>query len=854
GRPCNAQGVSLSPDDPAPPPEPRAPNDYTPYTLHAHFELADFLFRKEQMSAANINDLMQIWAATLPPDHDPPFTNSRDLYESIDTIPLGDIPWQEFRVTYTGPRPDNNVLSWMLREYSVWFRCPRRVLHTQLGNRNFAKDMDFAAKQVFHGEQREYKDFMSGDWAWRQSDIIAQDPANVDTTFCPIVLGSDKTTVSVATGQNEYYALYLSNGLVRNTARRAHWNAVSLVAFLAVPKTDREFAHDLCFHKFRRQLFHASLRTILDPLHTGMTVAEIMRCADGHFRRVIYGLGPYIADYPEQVLLACVMQGWCAKCTSNRKDLDESNVPRRCHGHTQALLTALDLKVLWDEYGIAGDLVPFTTVFPRADIHEMLLLDLLHQIIKGTFKDHLVTWVGEYLELKHGKAGAAVVLADIDRRIAAVPSFPGLCRFPEGRGFKQWTGDDSKALMKVYLPVIVGHVPAQMVHALSAFLEFCYLVRREAITTDTLVQIEDALQCFHQDRVIFEDIGVRLPNGLRFSLPRQHSMSHYPYLTQNFGAPNGLCSSITKSKHIQAVKEPYRHSNRYEALGQMLLTNQHLDKLAAARSDFTTRSMLQGAWVHDPAVLIDVDAAVQEDDDGGPVDADVLGKVTLAKRKARGFPKTTNGVAMFIGAPQLPNLIRRFLHVQLNDDVEVGDDAIDIELCPPAPPRISVFPSALAVFYTPSDLSGIKGMKRERIRACMLWRSSPARNDCVFVDDDEALPGFQGLAVVRIRLFFSFKHHDGSDFPCALVSWFVLSKDTPCDQTGMWIVKPHLDAYGLLVMSVIHLDCILRAAHLIGVAGAHTIPRTLTYTDSLDAFNAFYVNKYADHHAHEIAF
>jgi hypothetical protein len=34
-------------------------------------------------------------------------------------------------------------------------------------------------------------------------------------------------------------------------------------------------------------------------------------------------------------------------------------------------------------------------------------------------------------------------------RIAAVPLFLGLCRFPEGCSFKQWTGDDSKALMKV---------------------------------------------------------------------------------------------------------------------------------------------------------------------------------------------------------------------------------------------------------------------------------------------------------------------------------------------------------------------------------------------------------------------
>jgi len=34
-------------------------------------------------------------------------------------------------------------------------------------------------------------------------------------------------------------------------------------------------------------------------------------------------------------------------------------------------------------------------------------------------------------------------------RIAAAPLFPKLRRFPHGRRFKQWTGDDSKALMKV---------------------------------------------------------------------------------------------------------------------------------------------------------------------------------------------------------------------------------------------------------------------------------------------------------------------------------------------------------------------------------------------------------------------
>jgi hypothetical protein len=54
--------------------------------------------------------------------------------------------------------------------------------------------------------------------------------------FAPVILGSDKTTVSVATGQNDFYPLYLSLGNVHNCVRRAHCNAVSLIAFLAIPK------------------------------------------------------------------------------------------------------------------------------------------------------------------------------------------------------------------------------------------------------------------------------------------------------------------------------------------------------------------------------------------------------------------------------------------------------------------------------------------------------------------------------------------------------------------------------------------------------------------------------------------
>lgn len=129
-----------------------------------------------------------------------------------------------------------------------------------------------------------------------------------------------------------------------------------------------------------------------------------------------------------------------------------------------------------------------------------------------------------------------------------------------------------------------------MICAVRAFLEFCYIVRKDAISTTDIVDLKDALDRFQKFREIFVTVGVRKKNTVP---PRQHSMVHYPYLICAFGAPNGLCSSITESKHIRAVKEPYRRSNRYEALGQMLITNQRNDKLAAARNHFEKLGMLE---------------------------------------------------------------------------------------------------------------------------------------------------------------------------------------------------------------------------------------------------------------------
>jgi hypothetical protein len=165
-----------------------------------------------------------------------------------------------------------------------------------------------------------------------------------------------------------------------------------------------------------------------------------------------------------------------------------------------------------------------------------------------------------------------------------------------------------------------------MVQCVAAFLDACYLVRCADINESNITELQMAIRRFHKHREIFRVHEVR-PKG--FSLPRQHSLTHYPHQIHEFGAPAGLCSSITESRHITAVKRPWRRLNRHNALGQMLLTNQRLDKLKAARNDFVHRGLLPPSHAPPPNPVL----MPEEDEDGGPIDEHVTGTVTLARTR-----------------------------------------------------------------------------------------------------------------------------------------------------------------------------------------------------------------------------
>ena len=220
----------------------------------------------------------------------------------------------------------------------------------------------------------------------------------------------------------------------------------------------------------------------------------------------------------------------------------------------------------------------------------------------------------------------------------------------------------------------------------------------------------------------------------------------------------------------------------------------------------------------------------------------------------RHLPRDIFSLSQKIRQPDLPCLARQFLFTALNPDTPIPADVNDLlEIIG----KINVYNSAHVVFYAPSDLSGLRGMHCERIRSAVSWHSGRPWRDCVFIGNSDSpdAPGFKSLLVAQVYLFFSFKHDDVM-YLCTLIHWFSTVGDAPDDESTMWIVEPDYLPGNKPFLEVVHLDSILRSAHLIGAAGHEFLPSRLKldFLMALDLFKSFYVNKFADHHAHEIAF
>ena len=161
----------LAPGTP-PPVNANNPHDWYPYKSQLQFEMAEFLFSWCQMSVPKMDALLDLWASSLYPHQaQPPFSNHCHLYQTIDATTISNVKWQCFSAGYTGEIPAVNPLLWMSKKYDVWFRDPRQVARQILGNPSFSNEIDLQPFEEYLTEDqtRQYKDFMSGEWAWEQA-------------------------------------------------------------------------------------------------------------------------------------------------------------------------------------------------------------------------------------------------------------------------------------------------------------------------------------------------------------------------------------------------------------------------------------------------------------------------------------------------------------------------------------------------------------------------------------------------------------------------------------------------------------------------------------------------------------
>ena len=134
---------------------------------------------------------------------------------------------------------------------------------------------------------------------------------------------------------------------------------------------------DEVFRDFRRRLFHGCLTVVNTPVKRYMLTWDVVRCSDHHFRRAIYGLGPHIADYPEQLVAAGTVYGWCVtsvyslvpvvhvqhshtderlfSCKASPTNLNDPAAELRTREEMFALLETEDDDTLWFDHGIVPD-------------------------------------------------------------------------------------------------------------------------------------------------------------------------------------------------------------------------------------------------------------------------------------------------------------------------------------------------------------------------------------------------------------------------------------------------------------------------------------------------------------------